>query len=119
MYGINELPASAGTYVLVLEAYETKHVQIGRFGRLALRPGCYFYVGSAFGPGGLRARVGRHVRETKSLRWHIDYLRHHTGVSEVWYSENPVGRESLWAGVLGELPGISRPLIGFGIGPSR
>ncbi|MBU7005001.1 MAG: DUF123 domain-containing protein [Theionarchaea archaeon] len=36
--------------------------------------GIYCYVGSAFGPGGLKARVSRHLRHEKPLRWHIDYL---------------------------------------------
>ena len=45
-----------------------------RFGKLTLAAGQYAYVGSAHGPGGLRARVGRHLRAEKPLHWHIDYL---------------------------------------------
>ena len=36
--------------------------------------GWYAYAGSARGPGGLRARLGRHFREEKPAHWHIDRL---------------------------------------------
>ncbi len=36
--------------------------------------GILAYVGSAAGPGGLGARIGRHFRKGKALRWHVDYL---------------------------------------------
>lgn len=34
----------------------------------------YLYVGSAGGPGGLAARISRHLRRDKKPFWHIDYL---------------------------------------------
>jgi glycine dehydrogenase len=37
------------------------------------------------GPGGLKARVGRHIRSEKKTRWHIDYLLPHTTLKKVWY----------------------------------
>jgi Uri superfamily endonuclease len=37
-------------------------------------PGYYVYLGSALGPGGLKARVGRHLRAGKKLKWHLDYI---------------------------------------------
>jgi sugar fermentation stimulation protein A len=36
------------------------------------QPGVYFYVGSA--QRNLEARIARHARKDKPLRWHIDYL---------------------------------------------
>ena len=39
-----------------------------------VEPGLYAYAGSAYGPGGLKARVGRHLASMKRLRWHIDHL---------------------------------------------
>jgi len=47
-------------------------------------PGWYVYVGSAFGPGGLAARVARHARLAKRLRWHIDYLLPPAELHGVW-----------------------------------
>jgi len=49
-------------------------VRVSSLGTLIFDPGLYLYVGSARGPGGLRARVGRHLRRDKSKKWHIDYL---------------------------------------------
>ena len=40
-----------------------------------LARGAYLYVGSAHGPGGLRARLGRHLAGAGRPHWHIDYLR--------------------------------------------
>jgi len=41
---------------------------------MELKPGLYAYVGSAFGPGGLRARISRHWRREKRRHWHIDWI---------------------------------------------
>ena len=49
----------------------------GRLGgrRLRLEPGCYLYVGSAMGHGGLAARLRRHLcGARRRLHWHIDRL---------------------------------------------
>jgi len=47
-------------------------IQIGRLGKFCFRQGIYFYVGSA--QRSLPARLERHGRKNKPLRWHIDYL---------------------------------------------
>ena len=52
--------AQPGSYALILQADRRRTVRIGRLGQLAVEPGCYVYVGSALGPGGVRARVGHH-----------------------------------------------------------
>jgi len=108
------LPPDPGTYALVLEAVAANDVQIGKLGVLHLRPGIYVYVGSALGPGGLAARVGRHARKEKMLRWHIDYLRAESRLVEVWYGIGKQRRECRWANAFGKLPGASVPLAGFG-----
>ncbi|HID50228.1 MAG TPA: GIY-YIG nuclease family protein [Chromatiales bacterium] len=108
------LPDCAGTYVLLLEACRWHKLPIGRFGQLVLEPGCYLYVGSAFGPGGLRARVGRRLQRGKPLRWHIDYLREHTRLVAVWYACDEQVREAAWVGAVAGMGGITVPLPGFG-----
>ena len=78
---VSELASVPGSYLLELEVSESLKVEIGRFGPIVFSPGVYLYAGSAKGPGGLRARVGRHLRtDDKRLRWHIDYLIAATGV---------------------------------------
>lgn len=78
-----------------------------------MHPGRYLYVGSAFGPGGLAARVGRHWRADKPLRWHIDYLRQVAALQAVWFSTDGTRLEHRWAEALTGRPGIE-PIVGFG-----
>ncbi len=108
------LPSLGGSYVLQLVADASINITIGRFAELPLMPGDYFYVGSAFGPGGLRARLGRHARQDKPLRWHIDYLRQHTRLDTIIYSTATARLESAWAAALEGMDGLSIPLPGFG-----
>jgi len=74
----------------------------------------YTYVGSAFGPGGLAARVGRHLKTKKRRHWHIDYLRRICRVSAVWYAVDSVHREHDWARILMGTHGSQVPVPGFG-----
>lgn len=67
------LPGESGAYLLVLDLARPRYLE-WRGGRLRLDPGRYLYAGSAYGPGGIRARVARHMRRTKKPHWHIDRL---------------------------------------------
>jgi Uri superfamily endonuclease len=113
------LPSLPGTYVLVLATSAYREVAIGRLGVLAVQPGFYVYVGSAIGSGGLAARVSRHCRYEKRLRWHVDYLRCVSQIDEVWYATGKVHRECRWAKELCSLPGASVPLARFGASDCR
>ena len=63
-----------GQYVLLLYLPDNERLTIGKLGTFHFPAGWYAYVGSAMGPGGLAARVGRHHRIRKKKHWHIDYL---------------------------------------------
>ena len=65
-----ELPEAKGTYVLIAFAGQMTRLEIGRLGTFAIVPGFYAYVGSAFGSGGLRARIGHHLESTAAPHWH-------------------------------------------------
>lgn len=97
--------AEPGTYAVIFRCPAPAQVQVGRLGTVALRKGYYVYVGSAFGPGGVRARVARHCRQEKRRRWHIDYLRDFVEPLGAWFSHEPRHLEHQWAGSLGSLPG--------------
>lgn len=66
------LPDAKGTYVLLSSVSLQKRLEVGRLGAFDLVPGCYAYVGSAFGAGGLRARLGHHLQSNAAPHWHID-----------------------------------------------
>ena len=61
-----------GVYIAVFYLAEPRHVSVGKLGRFQFRRGVYFYVGSA--QRNLSARLERHSKESKPMRWHIDYL---------------------------------------------
>ena len=68
------LPAAPGSYLLLIRLVQSCLLPHGRHAGKELPPGLYAYAGSARGPGGLRARVHRHLRKDKRLRWHVDAL---------------------------------------------
>ncbi len=76
---------SEGSYILLLTATQPSRIQVGKLGRMRIEPGCYVYCGSAMGPGGLRARITRHLRRKKANRWHIDFLREVVSEVSAWY----------------------------------
>ncbi len=107
----------SGTYALVLEPVGPGMAQIGKLGTIELLQGDWFiYVGSAFGPGGVAARVGRHRRPETSCHWHIDYLLREVRIEEVWYTHDRVKREEEWAAAFRADPLASNPLRRFGAG---
>ncbi len=108
-----------GTYVLVLECAQPGDVVVGRLGRLEVREGYYVYIGSAFGPGGVRARVARHLRADIRRHWHVDYLRERARVVEVWYREEAVRREHEWAVAVGGMRAAEVARRGFGCSDCR
>ncbi len=67
--GLGDLPATGGAYALLLQL--DAHLDLPG---ASLTPGNYVYAGSAYGPGGIRARVARHARSEKASHWHIDRL---------------------------------------------
>ena len=108
-----------GTYALVLKSASDQQLEIGKLGPLRVRPGFYVYVGSAFGPGGLKARIAHHVRLSEKPHWHMDYLRPAIELQEVWFTYDSRHREHHWAGVLAGFGGANIPVAGFGASDCR
>jgi Uri superfamily endonuclease len=108
------MQARPGTYALILVSASDRLIQIGKLGQLLLQPGFYVYAGSAFGPGGIRARVAHHARVSQRPHWHIDYLRSILNLDEVWYSYDSERHEHRWADTFSRLKGATLPIAGFG-----
>jgi Uri superfamily endonuclease len=69
------VPAARGAYILEWRLESSLRVRFSRDREVGLGPGRVRYVGSAWGPGGLAARVGRHLRQRgRRDRWHVDTL---------------------------------------------
>jgi Uri superfamily endonuclease len=60
------------SYQLLIELPRPVTVTVGRLGRFRFEAGRYLYTGSA--RRNFEARIARHLRAEKTLRWHIDYL---------------------------------------------
>jgi len=70
---VDSAPAEKGAYALVLLLGAP--VQFARRRtHVSIAPGWYVYAGNAHGPGGIRARLRRHLRSGKTRHWHIDDL---------------------------------------------
>ncbi|GEM_PF-1031858 len=69
---VTSLATRPHSYVFVLFNQMKRVKTVGRLGRLEFRPGFYLYVGSA--RKNVLKRVKRHMRATKRIHWHIDYL---------------------------------------------
>ncbi|GIV15123.1 MAG: hypothetical protein KatS3mg022_0558 [Armatimonadota bacterium] len=81
MIDLHALPDEPGAYQLVLYLAEEVSLRVGALGTFRFPVGRYVYTGSALG--GLRARLARHLRKDKRLRWHIDYLLQHAVVEDI------------------------------------
>lgn len=66
------------SYQLVIEVERPVRCRVGRLGVFEFPAGYYLYTGSALR--NFEARVARHQRPAKRLRWHIDYLLAAPGV---------------------------------------
>jgi len=64
--------SDSGVYVAIFRLAEARDISVGRLGRFRFPDGLYFYAGS--GQRNLAARLERHGRKSKPMRWHVDYL---------------------------------------------
>ena len=108
---VAELPPAAGAYVLLIRLERQLLLDMPAFRGISLVPGLYAYCGSAYGPGGIRARVSRHLRAGKPMRWHVDRLTAASQIERVCVRID--GRECDLAGEL-LAGGGSAVLPGFG-----
>lgn len=108
------MQARSGTYALIMECADEQQVDVGKLGRFSAESGFYVYVGSAFGPGGLKARIAHHTRISRCPHWHIDYLRPILHLKEVWFSYDSERHEHRWAGAMSRFKAATIPMAGFG-----
>lgn len=108
-----------GTYVLVVNLHDDTTLSIGRLGAFVFAAGHYCYVGSALGPGGLTARLARHLSRAKRPHWHIDYLLQRAVVVEIWSRCLTERLECSWTGSLLRLRGARPAVTGFGSSDCR
>ena len=112
-----EMPDDAGAYVLVIDLSDPIDLKFAAIPEATLHPGRYFYVGSARGGGGIRARVRRHMRRPKRRHWHVDRLTEAAAVSGAIAFSG--GHECDIVQALLGVPAVTAPVLGFGSSDCR
>jgi Uri superfamily endonuclease len=113
-------PVQSGSYALHLSlAVSLAALQVGRLGSFHFPAGDYYYLGSARGPGGLRARLAHHARLAKIPHWHLDFLRQQACLLGAWVAPVRGPLECAWSQALLDTPGASLPAAGFGSSDCR
>lgn len=103
-------------YVVATWVPRRTEIRVGSLGPVAFARGWYAYVGSA--RRGRDARVARHLRAEKPVRWHVDYLSSRFPGHVAWLVDSALTECEL-AGALARLPGASRRPPRFGAGDCR
>jgi len=125
MRNIDDIPKDPGSYALIIALSKSHTLQVGRLGECNFLPGNYMYLGSARGAGGIKGRLGRHLRAGKRMHWHIDYLRAVGDVAAFFYHIDRINISPLinvecaWSQTMAALPGVSIPVAGFGASDCR
>ncbi len=108
-----DAPSASGAYALLIALDKPLRVRAGARSA-ALAPGLYVYCGSARGPGGLAARLARHMRRDKRAHWHVDQLTEAGKVVGAWVFPGRGECE-----VNDELADWPTPIEGFGSSDCR
>ena len=104
-----------GTYVTFFRLPKAAtRLRIGNLGTFDFPAGCYGYLGSAFGGGGVRARTNRHLTTETPKGWNVDWLKPRCTPAAVWWTHERRHVEFDWADLLVDLPGATCPVARFG-----
>lgn len=101
MARISTLAPAAVSYQLRIDVGSPVRIRVGRLGDFLFPAGRYVYTGSA--KRNLEARIARHLRKEKTLRWHIDWLLSAPGVTLVAVKRSAAGECALNQSVAGKL----------------
>lgn len=111
------LPPEAGAYALLIVLDRPCRLAIATLAPATLAAGRYLYLGSARGPGGIRARVARHLRRNKPKHWHVDHLTARGRIAGVIAA--PGGSECALARRALRFHSVAAPVAGFGSSDCR
>jgi Uri superfamily endonuclease len=109
-----EITSEPGSYIVIGSLSGDVRFSDGPFSDHLLTLGFYLYAGSAFGPGGLRARINRHLKSETKRFWHFDYLKPLIHIEEIWYSTVWGNQECQFISILRNINYSSIPLTKFG-----
>ena len=105
----SSIPAG-GVYVALFHLAHARRIRVGQLGTITFSAGRYAYVGTA--QRNLLARLSRHGRRRKPLKWHIDYLSVRAEMIGAIVIEGPKSLECRLATAL--VHDGAEPVPGFG-----
>ncbi len=121
-----DIQALPGSYALVLCLQHPINLPVGRLGVFTFPPAHYIYFGSACGPGGLRARLQRHILGSARPHWHIDFFRNTSTLHSVFFlpakshpASSPLSLECAWSQAAAVMPSAFIAVPGFGASDCR
>ena len=91
----SDSPTTNRLYVVAAWVPRRETIVVGALGPVTFARGWYAYVGSA--RRGRDARVARHMRADKPLRWHADYLFTRHPAARAWLLDTPLSECELAA----------------------
>jgi len=101
-----------GAYLLVCPIPRAIKTDISPLSLTGIPAGSYIYAGSAYGPGGMAARITRHFKRRKKVHWHIDHVtRIYPPPQALAF---PHARECELVSVLIDRLNAASPIKGFG-----
>lgn len=123
---VEKIPTLPGSYALLFHLDHIASLSIGRLGVFTFPPAHYLYFGSACGPGGLRARLQRHISGSGRPHWHIDTFRSAAVLRTILYQVEPTHKsplparlECIWSQAAQYLPSVYIPAPHFGASDCR
>jgi Uri superfamily endonuclease len=99
-------------YVVAAWVPRRETIVVGALGPVTFARGWYAYVGSA--RRGRHARVARHLRADKALRWHADYLFTAHPATRAWLLDTGLGECEVAALLGAEVAGAACAAPSFG-----
>ena len=101
-------------YSLLIKIEKKIALNVGRLGNFSFPKGYYVYTGRR--RGGVTARIQRHMRREKHLRWHIDYLTStaEAKIIKVIVYDSKAEEECKINKVISKMPKAEIPIPGFG-----
>ena len=101
-----------GSYCLLFEVDSDLKVKVRNGRNFQIKRGIYIYCGSAFGGGGVKRRVLRHLKRDKKEHWHIDFLttRDETEFIGFWIFEG----KRCECEIAGKISNFGEAVKGFG-----
>lgn len=103
---------AAGLYIAVFHLSRMRRIRVGKLGTFDFVRGIYYYVGSA--KSNRQARLERHARRDKPLRWHVDYLSIQARMLGAVLVDDPSWTECALAGEVGRIHPCPVPRFGSG-----